>query len=301
MLDELAAALRRHADRPALLAAGPAGRPRVLATRGDLADLADGYAAALHHRGLAAGDTLGVAVRPGARALAVLLAAHRLGLRVAVLDPSAGPDVLTARLALARPRAGRGRRRRPGGRRLGAAAGPPGPAGPARAGRARPGAHRRAAAARLRAGAACPRAGRHPTRRGDDGDAVIIFTSGTTSRPRAVVHTRRARRRDARASPTWSGRARRAGARRHVLRAGAGAGQRRAGGPAGPVAPAARPPVRPAAPAGQLPHPAAAAGAARAAAAAHRPVYSGSAPVSATLLRAGYGGPGPRRRGGCTR
>ncbi|MER5705856.1 AMP-binding protein, partial [Micromonospora sp. NPDC002296] len=103
MLDELAAALRRHPDRPAVLTAARSGRPRTRATRGELADLADGYAAALHHHGLTAGDTLGVAVRPGARALSILLAAHRLGLRAAVLDPSAGPEVLTARLALARP------------------------------------------------------------------------------------------------------------------------------------------------------------------------------------------------------
>ncbi len=33
-------------------------------------------------------------------------------------------------------------------------------------------------------------AGRLPDRAGDDGDAVVVFTSGTTSRPRAVVHTR---------------------------------------------------------------------------------------------------------------
>ncbi|MFD1326012.1 AMP-binding protein, partial [Micromonospora sonneratiae] len=103
MLDELHTVLRRHPDRPALLTAGRTGRTRVAMTRGELADLADGYAAALHHHGLTAGDTLGLAVRPGGRALSVMLAAHRLGLRIAVLDPSAGPDVLRARLALARP------------------------------------------------------------------------------------------------------------------------------------------------------------------------------------------------------
>ncbi|MEW2222130.1 hypothetical protein AB0939_23040 [Streptomyces sp. NPDC006990] len=64
---------------------------------------ADLYASALHHRGLRPGATLGVAVRPGPRALAVLLAAWRLGLRAAVLDPGAGPDVPRARLALAGP------------------------------------------------------------------------------------------------------------------------------------------------------------------------------------------------------
>lgn len=189
MLDDLAAALRRHPDRPAVLTAGVAGRPRVRATRGELVDLADGYAAALHHHGLTAGDTLGVAVRPGPRSLSVLLAAHRLGLRVAVLDPTAGPDVLTARLALARP-----------------ALVVADAAAQAVAGWARPLADRaRLALPRLadlgpvrtvgrRLPGCAPtlptRSGPAPDRGGPDDDAVVIFTSGTTSRPRAVVHRR---------------------------------------------------------------------------------------------------------------
>ncbi|WP_033817925.1 AMP-binding protein, partial [Kitasatospora sp. MBT63] len=104
MLDRLDRTLREGADRPALLGCTRTGAVTVRARCGELADLADAFAAALHHRyGLRPGDTLGVAVRPGPRALAVLLAAHRLGLRAAVLDPSAGPEVLHARLALARP------------------------------------------------------------------------------------------------------------------------------------------------------------------------------------------------------
>ena len=68
MLDQLAATLRgRDSDRPAVIGA---------LTRGELADLADRYAVALHHGGLSPGDTLGVAVRPGPRALAVMLAAQ---------------------------------------------------------------------------------------------------------------------------------------------------------------------------------------------------------------------------------
>lgn len=103
MLDHLDHALRSRPERPAVLTATRGGAPRVRATRGELVELADAFAAALHARGLRAGDTVGVAVRPGPRALAVLLALWRLGLRGAVLDPGAGPDVLRARLALARP------------------------------------------------------------------------------------------------------------------------------------------------------------------------------------------------------
>ncbi|MFV2021059.1 class I adenylate-forming enzyme family protein [Micromonospora sp. LOL_023] len=190
MLDRLDAVLRADRHRPALLAAAPlTGRPRVLANAGELAELADRYAAALHRHGLAAGDTLGVAVRPGPRSLAVLLAAYRLGLRVAVLDPTAGPQVLTARLALARPAlvladaaaqavAGWAA---PLARRAHLALPDLTRIAPVRTvGRRLPG-----CAAALPAGS-----GPLPAVFEGDGDAVIIFTSGTTSQPRAVVHSR---------------------------------------------------------------------------------------------------------------
>ncbi|MGW5847732.1 AMP-binding protein [Streptomyces sp. NPDC055254] len=193
MLDRLDHALRHRPERPAVLTATRTGAPRVRATRGELADLADAYAAALHARGLRPGDTVGVAVRPGPRALAVLLALWRLGLRGAVLDPGAGPDVLRARLALARPAlvladaaaqavAGWAR---PLARRAGlalpelAGLGPVATVGPRLPGCA-PALDR--TAARL----GVPVHGDA----GGDADAVIVFTSGTTSRPRAVVHTR---------------------------------------------------------------------------------------------------------------
>ncbi|MCX2970099.1 MULTISPECIES: class I adenylate-forming enzyme family protein [Streptomyces] len=191
MLDALAHTLRRHPDRPAVLGTTRTGAVRTRATFGHLADLADRYAAALHARGTGRGATVGVAVRPGPRALAVLLAVHRLGARAAVLDPGAGPDVLRARLALARPgvvladasaQAVAGWAR-PLARRVRLALPDLAELGPV----ATVGARLPGCAPALDADV---RAVPLPRPVDEDGDAVIVFTSGTTSRPRAVVHTR---------------------------------------------------------------------------------------------------------------
>ncbi|MDP9221447.1 MAG: AMP-binding protein, partial [Actinomycetota bacterium] len=130
-----------------------------------------------------------VAVRPGGRALALLLAANRLGLRVAVADPTVGPDVLRARLALADPAllvadaaaqavagwaaplAGRAHLRLPDLRTIG----PMLTIGPRL-----PGA----------APVLAPCATVLPPHPAGDGDAIVVFTSGTTASPRGVVHTR---------------------------------------------------------------------------------------------------------------
>jgi acyl-CoA synthetase (AMP-forming)/AMP-acid ligase II len=201
IIDELAAGLRRDPSGPAVIAATRRGTTAVSFTRGDLADLADGYTAALHRRGLRRGQTVGVAVRPGGRTLAILLAARRLGLRVAAIDPTVGADVLTARLAMAAP-----------------ALVLADAAAQAAAGWAKPLARRArlelphlatigpvATVGRRLPGCAPSLRGVHgvdgvdgvdggfpdhrfPDNRGD-GDAVVVFTSGTTARPRAVVHT----------------------------------------------------------------------------------------------------------------
>ena len=189
MLGRLIGSLSDDDDRPAVLGARRTGQTIRRAGRGDLSRLVGGYAAALHARGLVAGDTVGLAVRPGPRSLAVLLAAYHLGLRIAVLDPTAGPDVLTARLGLAAPKlvladaaaqavagwaaplARRAQLELPDLAAL---------APTVTIGRRLPGS----------APALPPLPGPRPAGYDGDGDAVVVFTSGTTSRPRAVVHTR---------------------------------------------------------------------------------------------------------------
>ncbi|MBM6403008.1 acyl--CoA ligase [Phycicoccus sp. CSK15P-2] len=190
-LDGLHDELRLDPHGPAFVRASR-GRVRPVLTRGELADRALGVAADLHRRGIGPGDTVALAVRPGPAALAVVLAALRLRVRIALVDPTAGPELVTARLASVSPRL------------LVADA-----AAQAAAGWAAPLA-RRAGLRLPRLDAIAPVAtlGRRvpgcapavsstlptcrsvvPDHRGADADALVVFTSGTTARPRAVVHT----------------------------------------------------------------------------------------------------------------
>lgn len=182
--DPLISLLGTTPDDPAFL--GGSGTIRALLSRRELADMAGHIAGSLHHRGLRPGDTLALAVRPGPQALAVVAAALRLRLRIALVDPSVGPDVLTAHLAAAAPkllvcdavvRAAAGWAA-PFARRAGIDLPPLRTIAPV------VGVGRR--------GCGLLSGTRRPVPDWDgpdlDADALVIFTSGTTGRPRAVVH-----------------------------------------------------------------------------------------------------------------
>lgn len=181
-IDPLVSLSGEAPDDPAFLGADG----RVLVSRTELAAMAGHIAGGLHHRGLRPGDTLALAVRPGPRALAVVAAALRLRVRIALVDPNVGPDVLTAHLTAAEPkllvcddvvRAAAGWAA-PLARRAGIALPPLRAIAPV------VGVGRRGRG--LLSGARRP----IPVWEGPDidADALIIFTSGTTGRPRAVVH-----------------------------------------------------------------------------------------------------------------
>ncbi|TDC40812.1 long-chain fatty acid--CoA ligase [Actinomadura sp. KC345] len=154
--------------------------------------------------GLSAGDGVLFSVRPSPESLVLALGVVAAGGVVVFADPGAGPEMFTARLRLARPRWSAaesvlyaGSRLRPvrayarrRGLLLPDLAGlripGEGPMRHIRVGRRLPGVPRGALAfTRLIRGAAP-----EPGTAGDpDAPAAVIFTSGTTADPRAVVHT----------------------------------------------------------------------------------------------------------------
>jgi len=182
VLTRLRAVLAAHPDRPGFVTAGG----RTCCTAGDLDVLAGSYSGGLHARGLREGDTLALAVRPGVRSLAVLLAAHALGLRVVAADPRAGVDVLTARMAAAAPSL------LVADAVAQAAAGWAGPLA-RRAGLPLPRLDLIAPVATLGRrlpGCAPVLGGGHAPHIPDgDREAFLVPTSGTTGAPRTVVHT----------------------------------------------------------------------------------------------------------------
>lgn len=194
---DLLAAVLASADREPAAPAITLGR-RAL-TYADLRDRVLGIAAGLRAEGFATGDRMLFSVRPGIDAVTLALGAIAAGGTVVFADPGAGETVFRARMGLAGPRwvaaesllyaassgplAGIARRRGialppyasivPGARHV-------------RSGAWLPGVPRGALAV-SRLAMASPL----PAPLGDPADpALVIFTSGTTQAPRAVVHSR---------------------------------------------------------------------------------------------------------------
>ncbi|MCI2421761.1 acyl--CoA ligase [Saccharopolyspora sp. K220] len=195
LLAQVLDAGRRHGSAPALT--GPSGHTLTYA---DLLRQVAATADRLRGKGFRSGDRMLFSVRPGPAAVVLALGTVAAGGTVVFIDPGSGPELFASRLDLTRPAWA-------AAESLLYAASAPGPGRAlarrrgvllpdysalpvrhVRSGPWLPGAPLRAVSAKALAKPTARSSPDWPA--AEDQDAVVVFTAGTTSDPKAVVHTR---------------------------------------------------------------------------------------------------------------